>query len=104
MNGSMNAAERWARHDAAYEDNDNPDMEAWLQSFAVKPNGDLVIFDEDGYFTLEFRNVINPEPRHEGAGRWLYACDPDGTPHEIYCEPIWISGYFDAFDEERGRQ
>lgn len=34
----------------------------------------------------------------EGSEQWIYACDPDGTPHEVYCEPIWLCGYIETFE------
>ena len=80
--------QRW---DAYQErDADGQEME---DSFAVRGDGALVIFDKEGYFLLitDEAGIIRLQ-------------DPDGNREIPYCEPVWIAGFYeivqDYFDEK----
>lgn len=47
----MNAAERWYRYETRAEEHDEDDES--LKTFAMRADGVLVFFDEDGWFTME---------------------------------------------------
>lgn len=60
-------------------------------SFGVRGNGNLIIFDVDGYFTVV-----------KSAEGIYFLRAADGATAQFYCEPIWLSGYFDHFHEMYG--
>jgi len=75
-----------------YQERD-ADAQEGEDSFAVRGDGALVIFDREGYFLL-----ITDE------GDTIRLQDPDGHREIPYCESVWIAGFYDIvqdyFDEK----
>jgi hypothetical protein len=57
-------------------------------SFALRGDGALVIFDKEGYFLLI---------TDEGGTIWLQGSD--GHRENVYCEPVWIAGYYEIVQD-----
>lgn len=81
----MNAAERFERwENQDWETPENDDVQN--TEFALRGDRALMLKDEDGWFamvTLEDGTIV--------------AEDPDGTQHDVYCEPVWLSWASDHF-------
>lgn len=60
------------------------DAQEGEDSFAVRGDGALVIFDREGYFLL----ITDKE-----GTIWLQGSD--GHRETVYCEPVWITGYYE---------
>jgi len=71
----------------AYQERD-ADAQEGEDSFAVRADGALVVFDKEGYFLLI---------ADEGGTIWLQGSD--GYRETVYCEPVWITGYYDIVQD-----
>lgn len=87
----MDLVERWIRHEKLVNDGED------LSRFALRADGALVIFDEDGYFL-----VVKAEGAHGPDTLWLQS--DTGEREAVYMEPAWTWGYFDHFFEMFHRQ
>lgn len=66
-----------------------------LDTFAVRGDGALVCFDEEGYFLLVWTGpgMVGGE----AVPNLIQAVDPKTNEKaRIYCEPAWIVGYYDT--------
>lgn len=97
----MNAAERWTKYDEAREAmGSESDYEADRKTYAIRGDGALILFDEEGWFTMQ-RLPVCEQMDCDREGHWFwYACDPDGTPHDVYVEPVWLSGFYESIMAE----
>lgn len=71
----------------AYQER-NMDAQEGEDSFAVRGDGALVIFDREGYFLL----ITDKE-----GTIWLQGSDGHGET--VYCEPVWITGYYEIVQD-----
>jgi len=71
----------------AYQER-NMDGQEGEDSFAVRGDGAIVIFDKEGYFLL-----ITDE------GGTIQLQGSDGHRETVYCEPVWIAGYYEIVQD-----
>lgn len=102
----MNAVERYARWEEVHPGESDED----LQWFALRADGKIVLFDEDGFIVLGWTKVTPDEstmveiatgaPAEEEICIW----DEAGTRSPIYCEPMWLAAFYDHFYEMNKEQ
>jgi len=71
----------------AYQERDADGQEE-EDSFAVRADGALVIFDGYGYFLLI---------KDKEGTIWLQG--PNGHRETVYCEPVWIAAFYDIVQD-----
>lgn len=91
--------ERWERFQTA-ENLATADDPVMLRSFALRGDRRILIFDDWGWFTLGWEdNPTTNEPEiiaRDSLDRTTY--ERDESP--IYCEPTWLSVYYEHFEEQ----
>jgi len=85
--------ERW---DAYQEAVDRGDYPFDGKDYAIRGDGALVIFDKYGWFLIVKTGPgPNPGEKDVMVPNVLKLEGPHGDQEEFYCEPIWLSGYYD---------
>ncbi len=93
-------AERWAKHEEWI--GECPDDAG--ESFALRGDGKLMIFDDEGWFLIVSTGPgPNPGAPSETVPDVLMLEDYKGNREAFYCEPIWLGGYWDWYIEQGWR-
>lgn len=81
--------DRWEDHQSRADEGDR-------KNYAIRGDGAIIILDALGYFLIWMPPELNGTIVLEA---------PDGTREDVYCEPIWLAGYYDDLAElgEGGR-
>ncbi len=77
--------ERWAVHQERWEGLEGtPEAN---RDYAIRGDGAVVVLDSEGYFLIWAPPGLNGTIVLEA---------PDGTREDVYCEPIWLYGYYET--------
>lgn len=63
------------------------------KSFAIRGDGAIVCFDDDGYFLL-----IRNGPIQDLRSKILVENPANGERIDVYVEPIWLCGYYETME------
>jgi len=75
------------------------DAQEMEDSFAVRGDGALVIFDREGYFLIVLAGPGIPPGTSESVENLLMLEDGQGNREPFHCQPIWIAGYYEIMQD-----
>ena len=75
------------------------DAQEMEDSFAVRGDGALVIFDREGYFLIVWAGPGIPPGTSESVENLLMLEDRQGNREPFHCQPIWIAGYYEIMQD-----